>query len=91
LRDPISKNPSQKELLEWLKVKALSSSPGTEKKKKRKEKSEQATVTKFYKDNAKQNPTKTVCFKSLTWLAAKYSNPWEMGLTVKAPEGSELQ
>jgi hypothetical protein len=24
-------------------------------------------------------------------LAAKYSNPWEMGLTVKAPEGSELQ
>jgi hypothetical protein len=35
-RDPISKNPSQKiRLVEWLKVKALSSSPSTGKKKKR--------------------------------------------------------
>jgi hypothetical protein len=35
LRDPILKNPShtQKRLVEWLKVKALSSSPITEKKK----------------------------------------------------------
>jgi hypothetical protein len=30
------KNPSQKGLVEWLKVKALSSSPSTEKKKKKK-------------------------------------------------------
>jgi hypothetical protein len=34
LRDPISKNPSQKiGLVEWLKVKALSSNPSTGKKK----------------------------------------------------------
>jgi hypothetical protein len=30
-QDPISKNPSQEELAEWLKVKALSSSPSTAK------------------------------------------------------------
>jgi hypothetical protein len=36
-RDPISKNPSQKTgLLEWLKVKVLSSSPGTTKKERKK-------------------------------------------------------
>jgi hypothetical protein len=35
LWDPISKNPSQKGLAKWLKVKALSSNPSTEKKKKR--------------------------------------------------------
>jgi hypothetical protein len=32
-QDPISKKPKQKGLMEWLKVKALSSSPGTTKKK----------------------------------------------------------
>jgi hypothetical protein len=31
-QDPISKNPSQKSLVEWLKVKALSSKPSTAKK-----------------------------------------------------------
>jgi hypothetical protein len=35
-RDPISKNPSQKGLAEWLKVKALNSSFSTAKKKKKK-------------------------------------------------------
>jgi hypothetical protein len=34
--DPISKNPSQKGLVEWLKVKVLSSSPSTAKKTKHK-------------------------------------------------------
>jgi hypothetical protein len=38
-RDPISKKPFTKiELVEWLKVKALSSSPSTTKKKRKKEK-----------------------------------------------------
>jgi hypothetical protein len=37
LRDTISRNPSQKKgLMEWLKVKALSSSPSTTREKKKK-------------------------------------------------------
>jgi hypothetical protein len=45
LRDPISKRPITKGLVEWLKVKALSSSPSTAKKKKKrkKEKKRQGT------------------------------------------------
>jgi hypothetical protein len=35
LRDPILKNHHKKGLVEWLKVKALSSNPSTEKKKKK--------------------------------------------------------
>jgi hypothetical protein len=46
-QDPISKNPSQKGLAEWLKVKALSSSPSTEK---NNNKAEASSLTRGYKN-----------------------------------------
>jgi hypothetical protein len=49
LQDPISKIPNTKKgLVEWLKVKALSSSPSTTKKKKKKEKKLHCFIHSLY-------------------------------------------